>query len=701
MTETCHIDNSGAAGRAEIGLPAEVVAGEPVALRVVIRPGRACPAGARVALVRHWPADWAIPQAEDPAAPDHLRVVAEPSGLVLQWERARRLDWHPFDHAIVATLPQAIGAAEEIVFASPALGAQTFMEERCPLSVRFDADGNGAWVEIARHHLRVTGGAPHRLVATAPSDAAAGETVEVHLRVEDVWGNPARFAPMAVEVAGATGTLRAEDGAVLRLPVRIAEAGVHRLEARSATGLAATSNPVRVHASAPRLRRHWGDIHAQSAIGCGARSVEAYFRHARDFAATDFGSHQANCFMVTAAEWEETQQVTQALHAPGRFVTLLGVEWSGVPAVGGDHNVYFPGDRAELRRCSHKLVEDKSDLDTDLPHATDLHAHYRGKDVLMAVHVGGRTSNLTWHEPSVERLVEVHSTHATSDWILTEALERGWRFGVTGGSDGVDGRLGASHPGRQSVRILRGGLTAVNLPELTRPALWEALRAGRTYGTNGPRILLDVTPQGDGAFHIAVEGTAPLAAVTLFRGVEAMARAPLAPEDPAPSGWLRLRWWGASGRGNFSQTRMVWDGSVEIEGSTFEDAAAWRFDTPAEGVAACDAQRVTWRSATAGSWDGVLLRPGTREGAMLRFRSRAMEAEIALDALAAGPVELTAPGVAPGRPERRLVLEALPRRAAPPGWSGVLADPAPGGAHWVKVEQEDGGIAWSSPIWRA
>jgi hypothetical protein len=263
----------------------------------------------------------------------------------------------------------------------------------------------------------------------------------------------------------------------------------------------------------------------------------------------------------------------------------------------------------------------------------------------------------------------------------------------------VDGRLGASHPGRQSVRILRGGLTAVDLPELARPALWRALRAGRTYGTNGPRILLDVEALGDGSFRIVVEGTAPLAAVTLFRGAEAVARAALVAEDPAPSGWLRLRWWGASGRGNFSQTRMVWDGSVEAEGTTFEDAAAWRFDTPAEGLVARDAQRVAWRSATAGSWDGVTLKPAALAG-VLRFRSRAMDAEIDLAALAGGAVEVTAPGVAPGMPERRLVAETLPRRAAPPAWSGLLADPAPGPAHWVKVEQEDGGIAWSSPIWR-
>jgi len=685
------IDHSGAAGAVETGLPEVAVAGDRLDLRIVLRPGRACPAGALVALVRHWPADWAMPQAEDPQAPDHLRVEA--AGQVVPWRRERIADWHPFDHAIVATLPANIADTDTITFIATSLGVQSFIEERCPLSIRIDATGSGDWVEIARHHMRITGGAPHRLVVTAPSDAALGETVMLHLRVEDVWGNPASFAPMPVEVAGRQGVLRAEDGAALRVAVQLEAPGLHRLVARSATGLLAISNPLRLHARPPTTRRHWGDIHAQSSIGCGARSIADYFRHARDFAATDFGGHQANCFMVTRDEWAETGAVTQALQQDGRFVTLLGVEWSGAPEVGGDHNVYFPGDAATLRRCSHMLVADTSDIDTDLPHVTDLHAHYRDQDVLLAVHVGGRTSNLAWHEPRNERLVEVHSTHATSDWILLEALARGWRFGVTGGSDGVDGRLGASHPGRQAVRNLRGGLTAVDLPELSRAALWQALREGRTYATNGPRILLDVSREAAGRFNVVVEGTAPLAAITLFRGAEPVAHAKLVPENPAPSGWLRLRWWGAAAQGNWSQTRVVWDGRAEFIGAQLAEAAPWRWDTPAEGITDRSAQTVAWRSLTAGSWDGVLLRPDAiHPGALLHVRSAGLDADFALDALAAGPVEVVAEG-------RRLVLEALPRRAAAMGWAGRLTDNAPGDAYWVKVEQEDGGIAWSSPLW--
>jgi hypothetical protein len=679
--------------RVETDLPGSATAGAQLSFFVRIVPGEPCPAGARVALVRHWPADWAPPQGSDPAAPDHLAVTLEPSGETLAWAPGRVEAWHPFDHAIFVTIPRALGANESVRFAATALGVQTFIEEGCPLSVRLDATGTGAWQELLRHRLRVVGGPPHRLVVTAPSDVVVGEEFGVHLRLEDVWGNPAQGAPVAVEIAGATGTIRAEDGSVRRLPLRLDSAGVHRLTARTASGFAAESNPILCHAAPPARRRYWGDIHAQSAIGCGARSIEAYFRHSRDFAAADFGSHQANCFLVSLPEWQETQDITRAVQQDGRYVSLLGVEWSGVPKVGGDHNIYWPGDEGVLHRCSHQHVADLSDADTDLPHITDVHAHYAGQDMLMAVHVGGRTSNLSWHAPALERLVEVHSTHATSEWMVIEALQRGWRFGITGGSDGVDGRLAASHPGRQAVRNLRGGLTAVPLPALTRPALWEALKAGRTYGTNGPRILLDVAEEAPGRLRVHAEGTAPIAAITLLRGGTEVACVTPPPRDPAPSGWWRLRWWGGAGRGNWSQTRLVWNGGATLSGATLTDARPWRWDTPAEGVVARDAGSLAWRSITAGSWDGVELLLGDIEpGATLRLRTQALDHDLPLDSGAVA--HLTEHD-----PPRRLRLDPLPRLAAAPGWQGVIADPAPADApYWLRVEQEDGGIAWSSPI---
>jgi len=120
----------------------------------------------------------------------------------------------------------------------------------------------------------------------------------------------------------------------------------------------------------------------------------------------------------------------------------------------------------------------------------------RDEPVLINLHAGGRPTNFAFHEPRVERLAEIHSTHGTSEWFFLDALRRGHRVGVTAGADGVSGRPGADHPGTRQIRNVRSGITAVYATDLTREGIWEALRARRTYATTGERILLSVTVDG-------------------------------------------------------------------------------------------------------------------------------------------------------------------------------------------------------------
>ncbi len=691
-------------------LPTTLRAGDAVRWRCRLQARREFPAGALLGFARRWPSDWGLPQSTDQTAPDFLEVARSPDGAI-RWWSARAQDWHPFDHLLFVELidPLPSGGCVELRFGGegPGQRVQTFYEEQSILLVRLRLPDGGGWLEIDRPSVRIEGGMAARLVVTAPSIVAVGESFELHLRLEDRWGNPATGPAIDISVDGIGAPLRlgGEAGPVGRVSTTLPEAGVRRIGARDAAGLlAAESNPVRCVA-APAERLYWGDIHAQSAIGCGARAFEGYLAHARDVAALDFTSHQANCFLVSNAEWAEQQAATKAFNEPGRFVTLLGLEWSGKTAVGGDRNIYFPGDEAPLRRCSHEYVEDHSDIATDLPHVTDLHAHYRSRNVLGVMHVGGRTTNLAWHEPSFERLLEVHSTHATSEWFLMEALERGYRCGVTAGSDGVDGRPGTSHPGRMSVRNQRGGLVAVAMPGPTRQDLWEALKARRCYGTTGQRILLSVLVDGQpmgtdyraGAppvIEIDVEGTAPLEAVELFRGRERIFTAPLSGEGR--SDWIRVAWQGLSARGNFSRARMVWDGGLEIEHGRLRDARGWAFDTPEEGIEAQGPSAVRWRSVTAGDWDGVVLRLDEMPGTALRFTTAPLTFRLPLTSLVDGACEIAAE-----EPMRRVRVERLPATPPPLGWAGQYRDnDAPPGEHpyWVRVRQADGGLAWSSPI---
>jgi hypothetical protein len=694
-------------------LPPRVRAGETVQWSLRITAKMELPAGTRIGVARRWPSDWGTPQWDDPSACDYLQVEAS-RGVRVAKRVERHSPWHPFDHASMLELIDGLAAdgCVSLAFGARGPGArvQTFVEARSLFSIRMRLPGEAAWSELALLTTEVIGSAPHRLVATAPSIVAPRETFAVHIRAEDEWGNPASDADLEISIQGdgaARGRILSATGSCTQLSMALDQPGVHRLSASDKEGrFRCVSNPIKCAEGQQGI--FWGDIHAQSAIGCGAQTIEAYFRFARDFAAADFASHQANCFLVSNPEWRETQDVTSRLNQDGKFVTLLGVEWSGSTDVGGDHNLYFPGDTAAIRRCSHKHVADLSDVATDLPHVTDLHAHYRGTNTLVAVHVGGRTSNLAWHEPTTERLLEVHSTHATSEWFLFEALRRGYRLGVTGGSDGIDGRPAASHPGRMAVRNLRGGLTAVMLPRLTRAGLWDALKARRTYATTGERILLSfdsdgaslgdtVRSAGAPCFVIAVEGTAALRSVELFRGTEPVFAAPVAAIDPTPSDEIRVGWKGASAPGNWEKARMVWDGHLEISEGRILAVRGWAFDTVAEGIVAQTATRIEWRSITAGDWDGVVLTLEDNAHTALRFVSAPLSFEVSLGDLASGRIERATPD-----PSREVVIERLPRVPAAMSWAGTFEDAsAPAGEHpyWLRVVQEDGANAWSSPIY--
>jgi hypothetical protein len=257
------------------------------------------------------------------------------------------------------------------------------------------------------------------------------------------------------------------------------------------------------------------------------------------------------------------------------------------------------------------------------------------------------------------------------------------------------------------VRNVRGGLTAILAPRLTREAIWEALKRRRCYATTGERIVLDVSAGGAGIgedvrwsavppFDVRVEGTAPIETVELFRGCERVAGVDLLAEG-GRSRRVRVAWRGTSAPGNWQRARMDWNGGLRIEGATIAAVDGWAFDTPDEGVVHHDASSVRWTSITAGDWDGVVVTlDAVTPSAELSFVTAPMSVRCRLASLGHGVRAFAA-----HHPERTVELRQLPDRMPPSTFSGRLADPDPRpGAHayWVRVRQADGACAWSSPI---
>jgi hypothetical protein len=92
------------------------------------------------------------------------------------------------------------------------------------------------------------------------------------------------------------------------------------------------------------------------------------------------------------------------------------------------------------------------------------------------------------HRPDRQRLVEICSHWGISEdggagryQSVRHALDMGYRFGFTGGTDNHN-----AEPGNPDL----GGITGVYASELTREAVFDALMARHTFATSGPRMTL-------------------------------------------------------------------------------------------------------------------------------------------------------------------------------------------------------------------
>ncbi len=705
-----------AVGRARLQCSTPVTAGAPITAEFEVTAGeRGLPEGGRIAIAWRWPLDFGDLQVTDPAAPEYLSARAASPAVEVQASYHCVSRFNPWNHAIEVTVTRGpLPANGTVVVTCTRWQAPTCSTLAARFLVAAQEEAGVDWRQMTDPAaIAVRPGTPAMLAVVVPSDAVAGGETWAVVRAADRFGNPAALAePPRLATCGGGPDARIGPASptalagAWRVAVHFVEAGRAVLGARAGE-LGGVANPIRVHAAAPPHRLLWGDLHAgQGDTGCGLDSLDHHFAFARDVAGLQFASQQANDHYVTAERWQEVQRTTRRWDDDGRFVAFLGCEWSALTGDGGDRNLVFRGQRAELPRSGRFFGDRPADPTPDAVRAEDLHLRLAGSEVLLNLHAGGRPTDLSRHAPALEPLFEVHSTHGTSDWFVLEAIRRGYRVGVTAGTDGVMGRPGACHPGRRLARNCRGGVTGLYAADATRQAIWEAFQARRCYGTTGERIRLWVmigrVPMGGECrlragvpvvATVAVDGTAAIETIELLRGTEVVAVARVAACDP---GRLRVLWGGTRAHGTARDQRVVWDGGLIVEGAEIERAEQIRFESPCDRLQ-CESGALRWRSATAGGHAGVVL--SLRGGpARCRFESAPATFSFAADAVLASPTRVPAGGAG-------CQVEVGPSPAAdgPAAAQVELTDDGPAAAalpapYWVRVTQVDRSRAWSSPI---
>jgi len=311
----------------------------------------------------------------------------------------------------------------------------------------------------------------------------------------------------------------AEDRGRVAVDLLTAAEGTARIEARGPGGIEGAANPLVVSATLPRV--YWGDLHGHSGLSDGTGTPEDYYLYARDIAAldvavlTDHDHWGMRPLSRTPELWERIRGQVQAFHEPGRFVTLLGYEWTS----------WIQGHRHVLYFEDHGQV--LSSVDPAFESPLQLWDALRGQPALTITHhTAGAPIATNWEippDPELEPVIEISSVHGSSEApdsprvisrpvagnFARDALDRGYRLGFVGSGDSHDG-----HPGLAHLASPNGGLVAILAEELTREAVLAALRARRVYATNGPRILLHATL--DGAPMGAVVGPSPESALEVL-----------------------------------------------------------------------------------------------------------------------------------------------------------------------------------------
>ncbi len=459
--------------------------------------------------------DMSKPQFDKPQAANFTTVEASNGAKLEVW--FDRLNVRPYANTLLIRVGRGyLRAGDTLTIrlgdsrrGSPGYRLQTNVEARVELKTSVDAFATYEFCELpVQPNFDLVPGPAASWNAILPSLAFVGEPFRLAVVAEDRWGNPTADASANFELA-ASQPLR---GLPTRLDIKksdgprvienlIADAeGDIELRLMTDGKEIARANPLRVVKQAS-LRRYWGDLHGQSGETIGMGTAEAYFRYARDDAFIDMVGHQGNDFQITDSFWTELNRLTAEFDEPGRFVCLPGYEWSGNTGMGGDRNVFYRREGRPIRRSSHILVQGQASTEA-IYTADELFRALEGEDAIVIAHVGGRYADLNYaHDGRLERAVEVHSTWGTFEWLLHDAFEKGFRVGVVCHSDDHKGRPGATRPGASSFGAI-GGLTCYFMPELTRDALFEALRQRRHYGTTGSRIFMDL----HAAFDQAVTG---------------------------------------------------------------------------------------------------------------------------------------------------------------------------------------------------
>ena len=620
---------------------------------------------------------------------------------------------------------------------SPGIRMQSFYEREFEMIPLVDACGTGRYEKVPltdaegkttpeRMTMEILPGLAKTLQVSGPTLIQPQEEFSVALRVLDLLGNVTsqKEGKISLRIVGPQGGVvppsaefKKGHSGVIHVPgCKVTEPGVYHIYATDEqTGQVAVSNPC---LCMPEIRQKlfWGDMHGQTreTLGCGR--LEDYLAFARDSALIDFTSWQGNDFELTDQAWEFIRQTVKDFNEEGKFLVYLGYEWSGTSNAGGDHNVYFLGDSEEFYPSSNWVVPGQAKVENNAFPITQLHERCHGrKDVMVTPHIGGRCSNLDFYNPEFLHNIEIHSQHGIFEWFALEAMKRRLRVGFVATSDDHSGKPGLSYPSISEDEFagalaVRSGLTGVYASELTKPAIWDALIHRHCYASTLDRLYLEThigeammgdevtMAQAPQTLEISAAGSGVFDALCIYDWDQLLERRELRPKRTDA---IRIRFSGVTQRGRNKEAD--WSGSIAVKGGKILKAERCGYTLGMKEPKVCDdGSGLSYQLKTNGEVKGFVLTMDMKDDTCFTV-------ETPYGAISFTTAELQNGRIAKEMGGENLLIEVDFANQTPATAEECLESsqlklsypihPQKGEhAYWVKVAQEDGNAAWSSPI---
>jgi len=209
-------------------------------------------------------------------------------------------------------------------------------------------------------------------------------------------------------------------------------------------------------------------------------------------------------------------------------------------------------------------------------------------------------------------------------------------------------------------------------------------------------IMGDIARVADDEVELDIEvaGSAPIERLDIFDGLDLIET--IRPYNEADLGSrLRMIYEGAEYRGRSRTT--VWDGELTVSGNRIEAAATlnnWNLD---RGISEMTSDRLAWKAVTTGNFGGLDLAMQDRDSGSIAVQTPHVMEDIAISDIGMEDMVFEAGGL-----DRSLKFYRLPDRLSETRLAHRMTVPVASGRDtrlFVRVTQEDGHRAWSSPIY--